>query len=77
MKETSFCVAFGVPCHSRVTARFRRVTRHAMTPRNESPDITLRTLTNEPIERMLPKEPTEPTEKADPVEPIDMKEFFE
>ncbi len=37
--------------------------------------MMLTTLKNEPIEKMLPKEPIEPTEKADPLDPIDKIEF--
>jgi len=48
-----------------------------MMARNESPDITLRTLKNEPTERKLPNEPTEKAENADPVEPTDINEFLE
>ena len=40
-------------------------------------DILLSTLKNEPMERMLPKDPTEPTEKAEPREPIGINEFVD
>ena len=49
----------------------------AIRPRNARLDIMLSTLRNEPIERMLPKDPMDPIEKADPREPMDINEFVD
>jgi hypothetical protein len=39
--------------------------------------MMLKTLRNEPTEKMLPKDPIDPIEKADPREPIDINELVD
>jgi len=48
-----------------------------MTPRKAILDMMLKTLRNEPTEKMLPKDPIEPIEKADPLDPIDINELVD
>ena len=48
-----------------------------MIARNDRLESTPKTLKNEPIEKMLPKEPIEPIEKADPIDPMDMKDLWD
>lgn len=37
----------------------------------------LRTLRNEPTDKMLPKDPIEPIENAEPLDPIDINELVD
>lgn len=39
--------------------------------------MMLNTLRNEPIDKMLPKDPIEPIENADPRDPIDINELVD
>ena len=45
-------------------------------PRKAKEDMMLSTLTNDPTQRMLPKDPMDPIENADPLEPMDIKELW-
>lgn len=61
---------------SLVVTYFRRFLE-AMSPKKAMLDMMLKTLRNEPTDKMLPKEPMDPIEKAEPLDPIDINELVD
>ena len=55
---------------------FRRFLE-AISPRNAMLDMMLRTLRNDPTDKMLPNDPIDPIENAEPLEPIDINELVD